>query len=120
MSSSPRSPPSDTVRQESDLPASPASQLRERLQSDRCRTTRSPLARGLCPAERGLGDVNEPLHGLVHRPSSCPRFAPVDERSSTSSRQCDRVGMKWCDEISAWGEILRAASAEREEQLEIE
>ena len=49
VSSSLRSPSSDSARQESHQLASPASRLRGRLHSDRCRTTRSPLARGLLP-----------------------------------------------------------------------
>jgi len=49
VSSSLRSPSSDIARQESHQLASPASRLRGRLHSDRCRTTRSPLARGLLP-----------------------------------------------------------------------
>jgi hypothetical protein len=49
VSSSLRSPSSDTARQESHQPASPASRLRGRLHSDRYKTTRSPLARGLLP-----------------------------------------------------------------------
>ena len=49
VSSSLKSPTSDTARQESHQPASPASRLRGRLPSDRYRTTRSPLAHDLLP-----------------------------------------------------------------------
>jgi len=79
VSSSLKSPSSDTARQESHQPASPALRPLGRLHSDRYRTMRSPLARG--PAERGLGVVNEPLHGLFHtRPSSYPRISSRQAR----------------------------------------
>jgi hypothetical protein len=49
VSSSLKSPSSDTGRQEAHQPASLASRLRGRLPSDHCRTTHSPLARALLP-----------------------------------------------------------------------